>query len=111
MDTPGIDDEGELGSLRVRKSYQALNKTDGAVLVLDGQVCPGPEDLALLKRIQDKKIPYVAAVNKADALSGAEERKRGGGRKDARFRHGAGGSVLEDERGSGRSRFSWSAPA
>ena len=45
MDTPGIDDEGELGSLRVRKSYQTLNKTDGAVLVLDGQVCPGSEDL------------------------------------------------------------------
>ena len=68
MDTPGIDDEGELGNLRVKKSYQVLNKTDGAVLVLDAQVCPGPEDLALLKRIQDKKIPYVAAVNKADAL-------------------------------------------
>ena len=33
MDTPGIDDEGELGSLRVRKSYQTLNKTDGAVLL------------------------------------------------------------------------------
>ena len=68
MDTPGIDDEGQLGDLRVKKSYQVLNKTDGAVLVLDAQVCPGPEDLALLKRIQDKKIPYVAAVNKADVL-------------------------------------------
>ena len=77
MDTPGIDDEGELGSLRVRKSYQTLNKTDGAVLVLDGQVCPGSEDLALLKRIQDKKIPYVVAVNKADALSEAEREKEG----------------------------------
>ena len=77
MDTPGIDDEGELGSLRVRKSYQTLNKTDGAVLVLDGQVCPGSEDLALLKRIQDKKIPYVVAINKADALSEAERKKEG----------------------------------
>lgn len=72
MDTPGIDDEGELGSLRVKKSYQVLNKTDGAVLVLDGQVCPGDEDLALLKRIQAKKIPCVVAVNKADALSETE---------------------------------------
>ena len=35
MDTPGIDDEGELGALRVRKSYQVLNKTDVAVLVVD----------------------------------------------------------------------------
>ena len=37
MDTPGIDDEGELGSLRVKKSYQVLNKTDAAVLVIDGK--------------------------------------------------------------------------
>ena len=37
MDTPGIDDEGELGGLRVRKSYQFVNKTDAAVLVIDGQ--------------------------------------------------------------------------
>ena len=34
IDTPGIDDEGELGALRVRKSYQVLNKTDIAVIVL-----------------------------------------------------------------------------
>ena len=36
MDTPGIDDEGGLGGLRVKKSYQVLNKTDAAVLVIDG---------------------------------------------------------------------------
>ena len=41
IDTPGIDDEGQLGSLRVRKSYQVLNKTDVAVLVMDA--CHGPE--------------------------------------------------------------------
>ena len=35
IDTPGIDDEGELGALRVRKSYQVLNKTDIAVIVVD----------------------------------------------------------------------------
>lgn len=40
IDTPGIDDEGELGSLRVRKSYQMLNKTDVAVLVVDGKQGP-----------------------------------------------------------------------
>ena len=38
MDTPGIDDTGELGALRVKKSYQALNKTDTAVVVLDGDL-------------------------------------------------------------------------
>ena len=35
IDTPGIDDEGELGTLRVRKNYQVLNKTDVAVIVVD----------------------------------------------------------------------------
>lgn len=66
MDTPGIDDEGELGTLRVRKSYQVLNKTDVAVLVVDGSAGAAPEDIALLKRIREKKIPYVIAVNKKE---------------------------------------------
>ena len=66
MATPGIDDEGELGALRVRKSYQVLNKTDVAVLVIDGSVGVTPEDKALLKRIREKKIPYVIAVNKKE---------------------------------------------
>lgn len=66
IDTPGIDDEGQLGSLRVRKSYQVLNKTDVAVLVMD--VCHGPasEDYALLEKIGKKQIPCVAVCNKAD---------------------------------------------
>ena len=49
MDTPGIDDEGELGALRVRKSYQVLNKTDVAVLVIDATAGISPEDEALLE--------------------------------------------------------------
>ena len=36
IDTPGLDDEGELGKLRIQKAYQVLNKTDIAVLVIDG---------------------------------------------------------------------------
>ena len=44
IDTPGIDDEGELGALRVRKSYQALNKTDIAVIVVDSQTGFGAEE-------------------------------------------------------------------
>ena len=37
IDTPGIDDDGELGKLRVEKSYQMLNRTDLAIVVIDGQ--------------------------------------------------------------------------
>ncbi|MGN1351155.1 MAG: [FeFe] hydrogenase H-cluster maturation GTPase HydF [Anaerovoracaceae bacterium] len=65
IDTPGIDDEGELGALRVKKSYQVLNKTDIALLVVDGQT-KAPEDELLLGRIREKKIPYVVAYNKWD---------------------------------------------
>ena len=61
MDTPGIDDEGELGSLRVRRSYQVLNKTDAAVLVIDGTAGASGEDRALLDRIRAKGIPFIVA--------------------------------------------------
>ena len=63
MDTPGIDDEGELGSLRVKKSYQVLNKTDAAVLVIDGTEGVSPQDRALTERIRKKNIPFIVAVN------------------------------------------------
>ena len=69
MDTPGIDDTGELGALRVKKSYQALNKTDTAVVVLDGALGATPEDLALISKIREKKIPWLAVVNKQDQLT------------------------------------------
>lgn len=67
-DTPGIDDKGELGQLRVQKSYQILNKTDGAVLVIDGTKGPSEEDRMLLQRIKEKKIPYLVVLNKIDLL-------------------------------------------
>lgn len=66
IDTPGLDDEGALGSLRVQKAYQVLNKTDIAVLVVDGTAGMTREDLLILDRIKDKKIPYVIVMNKAD---------------------------------------------
>ena len=66
LDTAGIDDEGELGDLRVRKSYQVLNKTDVAVLVIDGAVGASEEDRTLLERIREKKIPFLIAVNKKE---------------------------------------------
>lgn len=66
IDTPGLDDEGELGALRIQKAYQILNKTDIAILVVDGTVGMTAEDDAILKRIKDKHIPYLIVMNKAD---------------------------------------------
>lgn len=75
MDTPGIDDTGELGALRVKKSYQALNKTDTAVVVLDGALGATPEDLALISKIREKKIPWLAVVNKQDQITPARQQE------------------------------------
>ena len=66
IDTPGIDDEGELGTLRVRKSYQVLNKTDVAVIVVDSQAGFGEQEEKLLNRMQEKQIPCVLVFNKMD---------------------------------------------
>lgn len=68
IDTPGIDDEGELGALRVKKSYQVLNKTDIAVLIVDSQIGKGDPENALIKKFQDKQIPYLVVYNKLDLL-------------------------------------------
>ena len=76
IDTPGIDDEGELGSLRVKKSYQMLNKTDIAVVVIDGTE-ESPEDFSLIERIKSKNIPYVIFHNKSDTLPDGYEKKDG----------------------------------
>lgn len=73
MDTPGIDDEGELGSMRVRKSYQVLNKTDAAVLVIDGTVGASAEDETLLERIRKKNIPFIVVINKKELADTAME--------------------------------------
>ena len=66
IDTPGLDDTGELGELRIKKAYQILNKTDIAILVIDANVGMTKEDEAILKRIQEKKIPCAIVKNKCD---------------------------------------------
>lgn len=73
IDTPGLDDEGELGALRVKKSYQVMNKTDIAVLIVDGSVGFDAAEQAVLKRLQEKKIPYVIAVNKCEQMTEEEK--------------------------------------
>lgn len=66
IDTPGLDDIGDLGAQRIQKAYQVLNKTDIAILVVDASVGFTKEDEEILKRIRDKKIPYVTVLNKID---------------------------------------------
>ena len=69
IDTPGYDDEGMLGELRVKKTKQILNKTDIAVLVVDVQVGLGKPEQELLAIFREKQIPYLIAYNKTDLLS------------------------------------------
>ena len=69
IDTPGLDDEGDLGHLRIEKAYQILNKTDIALLVIDSSIGMTKEDAAILQRIQEKQIPYLLVYNKMDLSS------------------------------------------
>ena len=68
IDTPGFDDEGALGELRVRKTKQVLNKTDIAVLVVDATEGKKQCDEELIRIFKEKEIPYIIVNNKADLL-------------------------------------------
>lgn len=70
IDTPGIDDEGDLGALRIKKSYQILNKTDIAILVVDVLIGITEHEEALIHRFQEKNIPWILVYNKADLIPG-----------------------------------------
>lgn len=69
IDTPGIDDEGHLGELRVRKARQVLNRVDVAVLVVDATVGKTSVDEELIHIFKEKEIPYLVVYNKADLLN------------------------------------------
>ena len=68
IDTPGLDDLGELGKLRIQKATQMLQKTDLALLVVDGTVGASQEDLKIFRLIKEKEIPCIIAVNKCELL-------------------------------------------
>ncbi len=72
IDTPGIDDEGHLGELRVRKAKQVLNRVDVAVLVVDATVGKTSVDEELIRIFKEKEIPYLVVYNKADLLETKE---------------------------------------
>lgn len=78
IDTPGLDDEGELGKKRVEKAMQVLNKTDIALVVIDINTITGedleskrglpPKELEIISLIEEKKIPYIIVLNQADRM-------------------------------------------
>lgn len=68
IDTPGIDDVGQLGELRVQRTKKILNKTDLAVLVVDGAIGMQTADQELVELFQKKEIPYLIVYNKADLV-------------------------------------------
>lgn len=69
IDTPGLDDEGELGTLRVKKAREILAKTDLAVLAVDAVRGLSRVDKELVRLFEERKIPFVIAFNKADLLT------------------------------------------
>ncbi len=75
IDTPGLDDEGELGLKRVEKARNVLGKTDIAILVVDATVGLQAMDQTLIAMFEEKKLPYVIAYNKSDLLTGKIELK------------------------------------
>ena len=73
IDTPGIDDDGALGPLRIRKTKQVLNKSDIALLVVDATVGKTEADHELIEIFRAKNIPYIIVLNKSDLLAAYPE--------------------------------------
>ncbi len=75
IDTPGIDDEGILGNLRIEKTKQVLNKVDIAILVIDSQSELSSYDNELINIFKEKNIKYIIAYNKSDILKEKKQLK------------------------------------
>ncbi len=69
IDTAGIDDVGDLGKLRIEKTYEVLNKSDLAVLVINAEAGVQKYDEEILDLIKDRKIPFIVVVNKMDLVN------------------------------------------
>ncbi|HBF39481.1 MAG TPA: [FeFe] hydrogenase H-cluster maturation GTPase HydF [Firmicutes bacterium] len=75
IDTAGLDDTGVLGELRVKRSYDVLDRTDLALLVIDAQIGLTEFEIKIAGEIRQKKIPALVVVNKADLQSLIPENK------------------------------------
>ncbi|MBQ8508538.1 MAG: [Clostridia bacterium] len=72
IDTPGLDDEGELCHMRVEKTLQVLAKTDIALVVIDAAVGMSDFDRDILARVKEKGIPHLVVYNKSDLANPPE---------------------------------------
>lgn len=72
IDTPGFDDEGSLGEMRVKRTRQVLNRVDLAVLVVDSEAGKTEADNELVEIFKEKNIPYIIAYNKCDTAGEAQ---------------------------------------
>lgn len=66
IDTPGFDDEGELGEMRIKRTLKAIEKTDIALLLCQADMT---EEIRWMQRLKEAKVPYVLLLNKADILT------------------------------------------
>ncbi|MCL1836896.1 MAG: [FeFe] hydrogenase H-cluster maturation GTPase HydF [Treponema sp.] len=82
IDTPGIDDEGELGELRVSRARRVLNKTDIAVLVVEAGIPPCAAEEELVAIFRAKNVPYIIAQNKYDLVSNINTQRHRGTEED-----------------------------
>lgn len=69
IDTPGLDDKGMLGELRVKKAREAMEIADIAVLVVDSSIGMGDDEKQILDMLEKKKLPHIIAMNKKDLLT------------------------------------------
>ncbi|AEM79799.1 MULTISPECIES: [FeFe] hydrogenase H-cluster maturation GTPase HydF [Thermoanaerobacter] len=76
IDTAGLDDVGPLGELRVKKTYEVLNKTDLAILVIDGTEGVTEFEEKILQIITEKNIPVVGVINKKDLSNYSQLQKK-----------------------------------
>ena len=73
IDTPGLDDEGELGILRINKAKQVLNYIDLAIIVKDIERPMLKNEREVVKLVENKKVPYIVVYNKIDRLNPMNE--------------------------------------
>ena len=76
IDTPGLDDEGTLGEMRVRRAKDMLSTVHIAVLVVDALKGMSEEDKTLAAEIESRNIPLIIAMNKADLLGSVPENEK-----------------------------------